>query len=268
MIRSETMRLIRKITFWLMAISIGIVKFIAIFAEDETTCRQIFVNNLQEIFTVFDMTSNFEWGGYVGLAVPCLCAFAVAGSILEDMEYQRYEYILPRSGLWKYIFSKIAAIFFAGSLCMLVGDLIYWLMGHFVAGLDYFPTIEEASYMYIDPMLKDGHFFTYQFLYEIRFCCFGVFISLITLLAALLIRNKKFVVVLPIVFMYLIMYVIQPNEITYFTIWFAPKIVYTTEGLWGFNHVACSLFALLYTLVAGIIDMYILHYVLERRRRG
>lgn len=275
MFRHEFFKIIGKLKFWIMAFMIGLTKFAAVFTLDGNEFNLIFIEKCKTK-CIMTLELGNTWLSDITFCIMCFVAYAVSDCIIDDIENKRLNDIFSRCGLLKYSFSKVQAIFLASFICMAVGQFIFVGVSVITTHMSLFPIPETADFInygfqdYSD-LLKDGRYLEGYLLRCSVFVLFGCFITLITAIFSLYIKDKKFIIVLSVVIMYFILYVFGDNQVTIFTGWLNPRAVFT-YGNWmnlkgvpyAMNDIAPVLYALAYTLIISVVLFCLLYRKLDR----
>ncbi len=265
MLRNEILRIIRKWVFWVMAAGIGIVKFIAVFSQYPGALQQASDGSpYMSAITYYELW-NQVWSSFVSYAIPCLCVCAVAHGVADDIECGRYNYMLPRSGMLRYSVVKVVGLSTAAFVCMMLGFLVCCGM-MLVWG---FPLRGDYTYS-SNELLGSGRIGLFYFVKIFEFSTFGVFISLLTMLVSLWIRDWKFVAVLPAMLMYFF------EEFLFFTgerllvwnKWFFPKYIYLEASNYWDADLEQAVYCGIVTLIMLVISIGVLYLRTGKWRKG
>ncbi len=159
--------------------------------------------------SVYEMHAMAAFGTF-RLLNYVLCAFPFAAGFAADFQSRYFRSVIARSGRRCYAISKVIVTALSGTLCLVVGELLYMLLcacfGTAVsaetlaelrtAGTGAFETIPHAK------LLLDGNFVGYFLLLALTRGLVGSFLSLIALCVSLHMQNRFVILASPLLIFY------------------------------------------------------------------
>ena len=268
MIRYQLLKYLRRPRFYFMAVGIGILKYLAVFTADAQINRMVF-SEKSYMGSIFSVNYMNQWLNFLEYGVLCMCAYAVSGGVLEDISEQMYDYLFVRVSVTKYCAGKVIAMVIAGFLCMSMGCIVFYLMNTIFPGLPLFPAIDSGEALNYSKLLSEilgqQNFALFLILQIVQYSCFGVVVSLLVMMISLVIHDFKFLITLPIIFMYFFVNVFRFKNMTWLNIFYSPYEVYcrllgandfVPEGI-PIDLISFG-FPVLYTILAAILAYILL----------
>ncbi|MCM1192207.1 MAG: hypothetical protein NC123_12970 [Butyrivibrio sp.] len=258
------LRMVRQPLFWGAAFGIGLIRFVYTFGDPE-----IYRMVLTERFWQLDMlylTLSYGWSTsllpYINL---CLAALPAVLLYIQDDRSGRMSVLLPRVGWGRYALSQAFSAAGGAFFCMLGGDVLFFLAGHFGVGL---PVGSSCSAEVTCSLLEAGNYWGGLLVYEAMNGMHGAFLTLLASAVAGLVRDAQFVVILPMILQFFFTYSWAVFTLTAgLPIWLSPKFVYEfgwspirTDGL-------MLGFALGHLLLTALIVSLLLYVLIRRRYR-
>lgn len=159
--------------------------------------------------TVFDMHSMAAFSTF-SLLNYVFCALPYANSFANDYKTNYFRSIIMRSGKRSYAISKVLTTAISGTLCLVVGELIYMFICSFfgtaisAAELSELNTGNTAAFSNISNanILLSGNYIGYFVLLAISRGLIGSFLSLIALGVSLKIQNVFVIISSPMLIYY------------------------------------------------------------------
>lgn len=161
--------------------------------------------------TVFDMHSMATFSTF-SILNYVLCAIPYANSFSNDYQSNYFRSVIMRSSKRGYAVSKVIATAISGSLCLIIGELVYMLICSFFGGAVSVTELSELNTGSTEAfsnianfdMLLNSNYIGYFVLLAIHRGLIGSFLSLIGLGVSLKIQNVFVIISSPMLIYYFI----------------------------------------------------------------
>lgn len=190
-------------------LSVALVAFFYILGSLDSIVECIEYDSEITIFNMYDMAafSTFSLLAYI------LCTLPYANSFSVDYKSNYCRFVVKRSGKRAYACSKVIITAFSGTLCLILGEMIFLMVCSFLGPAIDEPTLSEFSnytstnaYTNItnSNMLLSGNYIGYFLLKTINRGLIGSFLSLIALGVSVKIQNYFVITASPLLIYYFI----------------------------------------------------------------
>lgn len=184
--RTDIYRLLTKKETYMGILGVALALFLSVGNRNDIT--------ESVIYTLLLSTYN---AGFVLCFAFCALPY---GSIYSDeLENYYIRYAVNRGGLKKYVISKMIIIFASAVLVMGMGCILFsWICSWRLPWIDeqtFQTLVMSGSYV---ELLKNGNYIVWVGLYGIQWGLFGGCLALLSSYFSLYIRNKLFVLVMPV----------------------------------------------------------------------
>lgn len=220
-IYSECIRIFRRPLIWGAIIGIAIIKLVS-GLSGPSVYELIFEMGIREESL---LNIDHVWGRHTILSFVtyALAALPVVGSYLEDYKSGRLNIVLSRISKVQYIVMRVVMVVLIASMCMLMGNILYMLAGHYLLGLPY---AREGDNPVLSSLLTEGRVFLFWFVTEIQNCMQASFYALISLGVSFYIRDSQFITVLPMILRYFFDCFWNEYTMTWLPKWLSPRAIY------------------------------------------
>lgn len=260
MLRQELIRMLTQPWCFIALAGCVVIKFVCVFGTGDTY-QIVFERNIRsmELITL----AFFGWESFLAYVPFCLCAFPCVGSVIQDSRYNRMNFFLPRCGCLRYAAVQVTVVFLTAFSCMVLGDCIFMLVGHFGLGLPFGAEKLGIS----NTFLAENYPFAFWIVLEIQRGMQAVFYALIAMIVSFWVKDMQFVTILPMVFLYFTTYFLTAAAVPIPRL-LGPKEIYMYNwGAFAGNDIAQVSYAVFFTVMTALLTTVILYTILKRQVR-
>lgn len=206
-------------------------------------------------YTVMDAVRT---SGYTmfNMAALSICVLSASSGYCVDIESNMTNEILLRSSYKKYAAASVISCAVTAFLCMILGEIIL------VVFYRQFGPVAVEGYTADYPLLQKGHYWLYIMAVLVQRGLRGAFFAMASFMISAFVKNKFVAASIPILMFYFLQHFGYGNFDVSFDIFNVHVVYYffrlKTEG-WSL------LYALSYTIVAGLVFGIIFYKKIKRR---
>lgn len=262
LIKVNLLRMLRQPLFWAAVCGIGLIRFVYTFGDTDVYRRVLTERSWRP--DILYLAVMYGWGSsllpYINL---CLAALPAILLYIQDDRSGRMSVLLPRTGWGCYALAQAFSAAGGAFLCMLGGNLLFFLVGHFGMGL---PIGSSCSVGINSSLLEAGNYWGGLLVYEAMNGILAAFLTLLASAVAGVVRDAQFVVILPMILQFFFTYSWADFTLTVgLPKWTSPKFVYMF-GWSPFRKDGLKLGFALGHMFLTALAVSLLLYVLIRRR--
>lgn len=260
-IYAECARIFTQPLIWVSIIGIGFIKLINLMGNSYVY-DVVIKDGIKEMGL---LNSDHMWGKdtFLGYVTYCLAALPVVGGYIDECISGRINNILTRISKLNYIIGHIFIVTFVVSVCTLLGNALFMVLGHYSFDMPYVDVnniFSESS-----DLQRNGQWFTFWIVTEIQNCMQATFYTLLAVAVSLFIKEKQFIVVLPMIFRYIFLYFFNEHIISWIPMWLSPRSIYLyNHGMYIGNDIAQCVYSIVFTMCVCICVAIMMYMCLRR----